>query len=154
MVEIRPSWVFFHPHKMPNIFSPFCWNLPIESCTEGGKVLSLNVAHWAICIIQRVCICAWMLNLQNHCSKMALAIVCASLLGMDVTTAYFVNASVIHRMYADFLEASTIGPKRSAWRRVFGMSSIGNRAKGEFFFLVVLRCWQRRHDCLWFSTWE
>ncbi len=53
---------------------------------------------------------------------------------------YFVNASVIHRMYADFLDASTIRPKRSAWIHVFGVSGIGSGAKGEFFFLVVFLC--------------
>jgi hypothetical protein len=58
---------------------------------------------------------------------------------------YFVNASVMHKMYAHFLVTSTIGPKRSAWILVLGVSGMGNGARGSFFLHADFHCWQCKH---------
>ncbi len=47
-----------------------------------------------------------------------------------------------------------MGPKRSAWIHVFGVSGIGSGANNWFLFLPVFLCWQRKHIWVCFSTWE
>ena len=48
-------------------------------------------------------------NLQNHSEKMAFATVSASLFSMAVTSAYFVKASVTHKMYLCWRPALEVG---------------------------------------------
>ncbi|MFN9938285.1 MAG: hypothetical protein ACK56I_02315, partial [bacterium] len=64
-------------------------------------------------------------NLQNHSEKMAFATVSASLFSTAVTIAYLVKASVMQRMYLCCRPAASIGPNRSAWIRMLGLSGIG-----------------------------
>jgi hypothetical protein len=84
-------------------------------------------------------------NLQNHSEKMAFATVSASLFSTAVTKAYFVNASVMQRMYLCCRPAASIGPKRSACILMFGLSGIGSGWSRGGLFVEDFLCWQRKH---------
>jgi len=43
---------------------------------------------------------------------------------------YLQKASVMHRMYLCWRPAASIGPKRSAWMRMFGCSGVGSGCSG------------------------
>ncbi len=85
-----------------------------------------------------VCICAGIPNLQNCSSKMVSATVSAFLFWIDVTTAYLVNASVMHSTNFLLLSAVNIGPNRSACQ--LGHSGIGSGARGVGFIGDHFRC--------------
>jgi hypothetical protein len=61
---------------------------------------------------------------------MASATVSAFLFWIDVNTAYFVKASVMHRTNFLLLSAVNIGPNKLAWILQFGRSGIGSGCSG------------------------
>ncbi len=79
-------------------------------------------------------------NFQNHSEKMAFATVSASLFSTAVTIAYFVKASVMQRMYLCCHPAASIGPKRSACIRMFGLSGMGSGCSGGGLFVDDFLC--------------
>ncbi len=100
---------------------------------------------------QSVWIYAGMPNLQNHSLKMAFAIISASLFSTAVTSMYFVNASVMHRMYLCWRPAASIGPNRSVWIQTFGLSGFGSGWSGGGLSVDFFCHWHRRHVLVWFS---
>jgi hypothetical protein len=75
---------------------------------------------------------------------MASATVSAFLFWIDVTTAYFVKASVMHRSNFLLLSAVNMGPNKSAWILQFGRSGIGSGCSGVGFMVFLFLCWQVR----------
>ncbi len=96
-------------------------------------------------------ICTRMPNLQNHSVQMVLVTVSASLFSTAMTNAYFVKASVMHRMYLCWCLAASIGPKRFL---IFNCSSIGSGWSNGGLAVDVHLCWHWRHILGCFSTSE
>jgi hypothetical protein len=70
--------------------------------------------------------------------------VSASLFSIGVTNAYFLNASVMHRLYLCCIPAANIGPKQSAWIYMFGWSGAGHGKSGDGLAMEDLPCWHLR----------
>jgi len=77
-----------------------------------------------------VCICAGILNLQNHSLNIVLATVSVFLFRIAVMGAYLVNASVMHSTNFLLLSAVSMGPNKSAWIVQLGHSGISRGASG------------------------
>ncbi len=75
---------------------------------------------------------------------MASATVSAFLFWIDVTTAYFVKASVMHKTNFVLLSAVNIGLNKSAWILQLGLSGIGSGCSGVGLIVVLFLCWQVR----------
>jgi hypothetical protein len=76
------------------------------------------------------------------------------LFSTGVTIAYFVKASMMHRMYLCWRPAASIGPKRSAWMRMFGCSGVGSGCSGGGLSVDDFRRWQVRHVFICLSMSE
>jgi len=63
---------------------------------------------------------------------------------IDVTTAYFVKASVMHKTNFLLLSAVNIGQNKSAWILQLGISGIGSGCSGVSLIVPFFLCWQVR----------
>ena len=92
--------------------------------------------------------------LQNHFLNIASATVLASLLLMATSSTYFVNDSVMHKIYFFPLLDTTKNPNRSAWILWLGWVHCGNGdSKAGLVWSLVLHSLHVWHvfKCVWIS---
>ena len=111
----------------------FCLQLWLGSCI--GSCLQVRSSHKFHDFFRNfstkffspsVTISIGMPYLQNHFSKIASAIVLASLLSIATSSTYFVNVSVMHKIYFFPLPDTTKNPNRSALILWLGWVHCGN----------------------------